>query len=182
MRSPGICRIAVALCAGCSALATVSTLPAAAQTEPGNCTSIADVAPIYSGIQFGAAIQGLFDNFLTNGGTVGCVDCHTHPASSAAGHLDLTDGFAWTHLIEVPSHEDSAILYVMPNHPEQSLLFQKINCNTPADGARMPLGYPADTLSPEQQALIYDWIAEGAPVGTTDGVFRNGFDSRGFDH
>ncbi len=175
------CRLAVVLCAACSLLAMLAAPPAAGQTVPSGCTSIADVTPLYSGIQYGAAIQGLFDNFLTNGGTAGCVDCHIHPASGAAGHLDLTDGVSWRHLVDVPSYEDSDIMYVVPNHPEQSLLFQKINCDTPAVGARMPYGYPPGTLAAEQQALIYDWIAEGAPVGSTDGIFRSGFDIRGFE-
>ncbi len=159
--------------------------PVAGGVVPSGCTSIQDVPATYSGIEFGAAIQAdVFDNFLTNGGIAGCIDCHTHPASGASGHLDLTDGFSWSHLVNIPSYDDSSLTYVVPNHPEQSLLFQKINCDNPADGVRMPYqGYPdgATTLSPEQQALIYDWIAEGAPVTTTDGIFRNSFDMRGFD-
>jgi hypothetical protein len=58
------------------------------------------------------------------------------------------------------------------------LLFQKVNCDPPDVGDRVPLGY--GDLSPEQQALIYDWIAEGAPSGTTDDIFHNDFDPRGF--
>ncbi|MBS0487632.1 MAG: hypothetical protein JSS13_09840 [Proteobacteria bacterium] len=170
--------VLVAALAACSTLA--GSFAAFAQTLPNGCTSIADVPPQFSGIQFGAAIQGLFDNFLTNGGTAGCVDCHTSPASGAAGHLDLTDGVSWAHLFDVTSYNDHNIKYVVPNHPEQSLLFQKVNCDNPATGARMPFGFPPGTLSPEQQATIYDWIAEGAPSGITDGIFRNGFDVRGF--
>jgi len=152
---------------------------------PSGCTSIQDVPATYSGIEFAAAIQAdIFDNFLTNGGVAGCTDCHTHPAAGASGHLDLTDGFSWSHLVNAASYDDSSLVYVVPNHPEQSLLFQKINCDNPAEGVRMPYqGYPdgMTMLSPEQQALIYDWIAEGAPVTTTDGIFRNSFDIRGFD-
>jgi hypothetical protein len=42
-------------------------------------------------------------------------------------------------------------------------------------------GYPdgMTVLSPYQQALIWDWIAEGAPVTSTDGIFRDTFDIRG---
>ncbi len=170
-----------AIVSAVAAVALVSTSSTASNVVPSGCTSIQDVPPIYGGIEYGAAIQGLFDNFLTNGGTAGCVDCHIDPASQAAGHLDLTDGNSWRDLVKVPSNEDSGIVYVVPNHPDQSLLFQKINCTNPAVGVQMPLDYPAGTLSPEQQALIYDWIAEGAPVGTTDGIFRNGFDIRGFN-
>ena len=42
----------------------------------------------------------------------------------------------------------------------------------------MPDGFPA--LTADQQATIYDWIAAGAPVGTTDQIFRGTFDLRGF--
>ena len=164
--------------------ASMALWSTAGGVTPSGCTSIQDVAPIYSGIEYNAAIQSLFDNFLTNGGAAGCVDCHKNPASGASGRLDLTDGFSWGHLVNVASYDDSSLTYVVPNHPEQSLLFQKINCDNPAEGVRMPFqGFPdgSTTLDPDQQALIYDWIAAGAPVGTTDGVFRNGFDIRGFD-
>jgi len=150
------------------------------QSAPSGCTDISAVAPIYSGIQYGAAIQGLFVDFDGMGN--GCSACHTSNmgTNTPAGNLNLdpAETSPYANLVNIPSDEDPALVYVVPNHPEQSLLFEKINCDTPAVGARMPYGYPA--LSPYQQALIYDWIAEGAPVGTTDGVFRDGFDGRGF--
>lgn len=157
----------------------VSLLASAAGATPSGCTSIQDI-PIAYTITYGAAIQGLFDNFSNNGSTTGCVSCDKSPASGAAGHLDLTDGVSFGHLVDVPSYNDPSVMYVISNHPEQSLLFQKINCDTPATGQRMPYGYPPGTLTPEQQALIYDWIAEGAPFDTTNGIFRDGFDPRGF--
>jgi hypothetical protein len=167
-----IASIAVASALGASMLGR----SASQSVTPSGCTSIQNVPVTYS-ITYGAAVQGLFDNFLTNGGTEGCVDCHTAPPS--AGGLDLTDGVSWSNLINVSSATDASLKYVVPNHPEQSLLFQKINCDTPAIGHRMPLvGGP---LSPEQQALIYDWIAGGAPATTTNTLFRDGFDIRGFD-
>jgi hypothetical protein len=59
----------------------------------------------------------------------------------------------------------------------------KVDCDDPGGnggaGARMPLDNYAGGLTAQQIALIYDWIAEGAPAGTTDGIFRNGFDIRG---
>jgi hypothetical protein len=175
---------AVALLACASAVLTAFAALPVAGVAPSGCTSIEDVPPIYGGIEYGAAIQGLFDNFLTNGGSAGCADCHTSSGGGApSGNLDLTDGVSYLNLINVPADEDASLFYVVPNHPEQSLLFEKVNCDTPAIGVRMPyLGYPdgTTTLSPDQQALIYDWIAEGAPVGVTDGIFRNGFDVRGF--
>ncbi len=60
----------------------------------------------------------------------------------AAGNLDLdaSETSSYGDLVNVPSDEDPSIMYVVPNHPEQSLLFQKINCDNPAVGDRMPLG------------------------------------------
>jgi hypothetical protein len=158
-------------------LLTNASAVCAAQ-PPSGCTSIADVPPTFSGIQYGAAIQGMFDDF--NGMNVGCTMCHFTPPPTPSGHLNLDDGASWTHLVNVASWEDATLTYVVPGHPEQSLLFAKINCDTPPIGARMPYGFPSDTISAEQQALVWDWIAAGAPVGVTDGVFRNGFDTRGF--
>ena len=106
---------------------------------------------------------------------------HFTPPPTPSGNLDLSDGISWFNLVNVPSDEDAGLTYVVPGHPEQSLLFQKINCDSPVVGSRMPYGFPTGTLSAEQQALIWDWIAAGAPVGITDGIFRNGFDLRGFD-
>ena len=42
-------------------------------------------------------------------------------------------------------------------------------------------GYPNGTtvLTTYQMAQLWDWIAEGAPVSPTDGVFRGTFDIRG---
>jgi hypothetical protein len=175
------CAATTALIACASSLASLALAWASTPGAPSGCTDISAVPPIYSGIEYGAAIQGLFDNFLSNGGSAGCADCHTSADGGApAGDLDLTSGISWGQLVNHASSQDSSLIRVVPNRPEASLLFQKINCDAPAVGARMPYGFPAGTLSPEQQALIYDWIAAGAPVGTTDGVFRNGFDVRGF--
>jgi hypothetical protein len=165
---------ALALAAGI-ALATMSAHMHAG--APVGCTRIADIPPNYA-ITYGAAIQGLFDDYATNGGTAGCIDCHEPPAPT--GGLDLTSGVSWGHLVGVPSMEDPGILYVVPGRPEESLLFRKVNCEEPGVGARMPLDGYGGGLTPEQQALIYDWIAAGAPAGASEGLFRNGFDTRGF--
>jgi len=163
--------------AGSLALAHTTNM----QSAPSGCTDISAVAPIYSGIQYGAAIQGLFVDFDGMGN--GCSACHTSNmgTNTPAGNLNLdpSETSPYANLVNIPSDEDPALVYVVPNHPEQSLLFEKINCDTPAVGARMPYGFPSDTLTPEQIALVWDWIAAGAPVGVTDGVFRDGFDWRG---
>jgi len=153
---------------------------------PSGCTPIDYLPPMYSGIQFGAAIEGIFIDF--NGQGNGCADCHTSAMHTQipAGNLDLDPNESpspYVNLINVVSAEDPSLIYVVPNYPERSLLFQKVNCDTPGVGVRMPYqGYPdgMTTLTPYQQALIYDWIAEGAPADTTNGIFRGTFDLRGF--
>ena len=169
--------IVLAACAG--TMAAISPVAKSQSQSPSGCTSIQDVPPTYSGIQYGAAIQGMFDDF--NGMGSGCTMCHFTPPPIPSGNLNLDDGVSWSNLVNVSSDEDPSLVYVLPGHPEQSLLFQKINCNLPSVGNRMPYGYPSDTLTPQQQALVWDWIAAGAPVGITDGVFRDAFEIRGFD-
>jgi len=164
--------LAIALAAGpAEALAGVAV--------PSGCTRIADIAPNYA-ISYGAAIQGLFDDYATNGGTAGCVDCHFAPPPKPSGDLDLSAGTSWAHLVGVPSTADPSIAYVVPGRPDLSLLFRKVNCDEPGVGARMPLDGYGGGLQPEQQALIYDWIANGAQPGSSDTLFRSGFDLRGF--
>jgi hypothetical protein len=175
-RLPNFLLVILAACA--STFGGVIASRAATDDSPSGCTDIQSVPPIYSGIQYGAAIQGMFDDF--NGMDVGCTMCHFTPPPTPSGNLNLDDGVSWVHLINIPSDEDASFTYVVPGHPERSLLFQKINCDSPQVGSRMPFGFPSDTLSPQQQALVWDWIAAGAPVGSTDGVFRNNFDVRGF--
>jgi hypothetical protein len=170
MRVTAVVAVAVACALGAT--------PAIAGT-PGGCTRIADIAPNYA-ITYGAAVQGLFDDYATNGGSAGCVDCHFAPPPMPSGELDLSAGVSWGHLVGVPSAEDPGLLYVVPGRPQESLLFLKVNCDEPATGARMPLDNYGGGLLPEQQALIYDWIANGALSGTSSTVFRDGFEIRGF--
>ncbi|MCC7254326.1 MAG: hypothetical protein IT467_00150 [Dokdonella sp.] len=166
-----LCVSALALCACAGA--------AAGDFEPATCTRIADIPANYA-IAYGAAIQGLFDDYATNGGSAGCVDCHFTPPPQPSGNLDLSPGLSWGHLVGVPSALDPTQVYVVPGHPELSLLFRKVNCDAPGVGGRMPLNGYGGGLLPEQQALIYDWIANGALPGTSNTVFRDGFEIRGF--
>jgi hypothetical protein len=147
---------------------------------PSGCTRIADI-PVQYAVSYGAAVQSLFDDYATDGGMAGCVDCHFSPPPQPSGELDLSAGVSWGHLVNVPSGEDPGILYVVPGRPEDSLLFRKVNCDDPGVGGRMPLDGYGGGLTAEQQALIYDWIAGGASPGTSEGLFRNGFDVRGFE-
>jgi hypothetical protein len=150
---------------------------------PTGCTSIANI-PVATTISYGAAIQhGIFQDF--NGMAQGCADCHTTGmgVQFPSGNLDLDPTESpspYVNLLDVESPDYPGVKYVVPGHPEQSLLFWKVNCDAPVYGARMPLSNYGGGLSAEQQAEIYDWIAGGAPAGTTDVIFRGTFDLRGF--
>jgi hypothetical protein len=171
-----------------AALAAVVASAAVAAQTPSGCTDISDQPPSYNGIQFSAAIQyNIFVNFLGTPSPIGCADCHTTAMGSQfpSGNLDLDpqdDPPPYTNIVNVPADADPSLTYVVPKHPERSLLFWKVNCSNPVSGVQMPyLGYPdgMTTLTTYQMAQIWDWIAEGAPVQTTDGIFLGTFDIRG---
>lgn len=175
------CAIAVSFfLSAASALAVTQT--------PDGCIDISDQPESYNNIQFAAAIQSnIFVNFESFPNTAGCADCHTTAGGTQtpSGSLDLDpqdDPPPYENIVNVASPRTPALIYVVPNHPERSLLFWKVNCANPVNGDQMPYqGYPdgKTTLTTYQMAQIWDWIAEGAPVDTTDGIFRSTFDIRG---
>ena len=171
-------RLVVACVAVASCAATIAVSLGAQDTVvPSGCTPIAKI-PVAHNIEYGSAIQSIFNDF--SGMSTGCIDCHFDIDQNPSGNLDLTAGVSWHNIVNVASDENSNYKYVVPFHPEQSLLFQKINCDFPAVGSRMPLDNYGGGLTVNQQALVYDWIADGAPVQTTDDVFRSNFEVRGF--
>ncbi|MEP7043773.1 MAG: hypothetical protein ABI843_11965 [Dokdonella sp.] len=148
------------------AAALFLTRPAAAIGDAEGCTDL-DGVPIQYVIDYQSAIQGIFDN--------NCIACHSGDKPPAG--LDLGAGGSWAHIVNVPSSQDPTFTRVIPDAPYQSLLFLKVNCDTPGVGHRMPFGQKP--LSEDDQALLLDWIAGGAPSTTTDGIFRSGFELRG---
>jgi hypothetical protein len=132
-----------------------------------------DAQPVQYTISY-SAIQTVFN---TN-----CVACHASyvdcdpangPGNPPAG-LDLCPGVSWSAIVNHASSQNAAYTRVLPNQPQTSLLFHKVNCAAPDVGSRMPYGGPY--LSAYEQALLRDWIAGGAPIGTTEGIFRDSFD------
>lgn len=154
--------LALVLAAGRDALAW----PTAWAVQPSGCDSLDGEPPQFT-IDYQAGIQGIFNTY--------CTGCHEGDFPPAG--LDLGPGVSWGNLVGHASSQDAGLVRVVPNHPEQSLLFHKVNCATPDVGSRMPLGGGA--LPTELQALIYDWIAAGAPAGVTDTLFRGSFEPRG---
>ncbi|MBD8527914.1 hypothetical protein [Pseudomarimonas arenosa] len=107
-----------------------------------------------------------------------CSGCH-NPGQFDGG-FDISDDGSDAIYKIVPT-------YVEPGRPELSYLFQKVNCDTPDAGTRMPASQPGTAGTPltiEQQGIIYDWIAQGAlgdlegePPIARDFIFRDGGES-----
>jgi hypothetical protein len=93
-----------------------------------------------------------------------CDACHSMPANDIAnGNLEMgkTQLSAYTALVGRSSTSSRCMAQplVVPNHPEMSLLFQKLS-PTPPCGSRMPLGGAA--FNDAQMEMIRSWIAAGA--------------------
>lgn len=107
-------------------------------------------------------------------------NCHlgTQPTADLdLGSLQLSIYY----LVGQPSSQDDRVLRVEPGNPEASLLMQKVGCTQPDVGGPMPP--PMGHLSLSLQALIHDWIAQGAYGENTedpiprDFVFRDSLES-----
>jgi hypothetical protein len=138
--------------------------PAAGLAQPSGCDSIASV-PITWNIDYATDIQEIF--------ATRCSNCHVDHAGNPSAGLDLDPDWSYDNLVNAPS--GTGEILVVPGNPQASVLFQKINCDTPAAGLRMPRLRPDIPLA--EQALIYDWIMLGAPR-VTDTLFANGFEVR----
>ncbi len=156
-RATATCRLLAAI----ALVGLVSPLFAAS-----GCDSIASV-PITWNIDYESDIQAIFNNR--------CSNCHVKSGGDPSAGLNLDPGASWDALVNAPSQEELGRLLVEPGQPLASFLFEKINCETPNKGGRMPKGRVAIPLN--EQALIHDWIMLGAPLGQTDFILSDGFDS-----
>jgi hypothetical protein len=147
----------------CLSLAWASA-PAAATS---GCDSIASI-PITWNIDYSLDIQEVFNNR--------CSNCHVDHGGSPMGDLDLDPEFSYDNLVNGPSNEQPGRFLVVPGQPLDSVLFEKINCEVPNFGMRMPRGRAPLPLT--EQALIFDWIMLGAPRLQTDFILANGFEPR----
>lgn len=150
--------------------ATVLLLALAPAVHAGGATGCSDITSVAPFTQFRyTQFQSIFDTLTDpkdpNSGL--CTSCH--PGNLGAGGLGLGEGFSYANLVGVESGQQPGLLRVLPGSPLASLLFQKVNCDEPEVGARMP---PGGSLSLTQQALFFDWIRHGAPLS------RLGFEDR----
>ena len=118
-------------------------------------------APIHFGVDWQTEIKPILQDY--------CVGCHSFGSTP-----DFSD-------IGIDAIFKIVNTYAQPGNPAASRLFVKINCSSPDGGQQMPLGDPP--LSFMEQALIFDWIDQGAlgenPPGAIDRDFivRDSFES-----
>lgn len=101
-----------------------------------------------------------------------CQACHVPGHPDGFGFMDLSVpasdvvNLRW---VNVPADmgagppqlcQSSGFLRVVPGNPAASLVYRKISETTPPCGMQMPEGGPF--LPPDQQALFFDWITQGA--------------------
>jgi hypothetical protein len=110
-----------------------------------------------------------------------CTDnCHSGTVPTAGLNLS-SPTISIYFLVNQFSNQVSTVPMVVPGNAKASLFFQKINCTAPDVGNRMP---PGGQVSTALQALIYDWIEQGAygenpedPIAR-DFIFRDGAESQ----
>lgn len=144
------------LCGGGSSLAMACS--------PEDLSSI----PLTDNIDYATQVQPIFNN--------ACTGCH-----GGSGGLNLGAAVSRGNLVNVASNNANAgIPRVTPGNAAASFLFRKINCTALGAGLgqRMPRNGPP-YLSIEQQALIMDWILDGARAQSDpDRIFGSGVESR----
>ena len=145
----------------------------ATHAAPTGCDDLSSV-PITEGVDFDTQIRPLIAGAMS---TYSCADCHQ--PNSPNGGLDLMETSNSPPAIEALAQR------ITERRPRESLFFNKINCADPDFGSRMPLA--GSPLPIEVQALVYDWIAQGARGTNPDGnevsdtVFRSGLESMRID-
>lgn len=135
---------------------------------PESCDPAFLAEPQTHAFNYAAQIQPIWNQY--------CADCHVQHGGNPVMGLDLEPPFSRDNLVLVPSAQDPTVALVWPGQPEISLLWHKLNCASPGPlpgGHQMPFGRPPLPLA--LQALVYDWIAAGAPVEV---LLRDGFDER----
>jgi len=127
--------------------------------------------PINYNVDFNTEILPLFSDYS-------CSSCHD--GSDGGLNLSTNAGPPLLPLLGAVSFQ-TGTAFVEPEFPELSYLLEKVNCQTPFSGVRMPA--TGAIMSLADQGLIYDWIYEGAlgefPPGLwyRDLIFRNNLES-----
>lgn len=138
---------------------------AQAQAQASGCSDLSAQAPTPR-IDYYTQIQPIWE--------IRCSNCHVNFGSSPSADLSLNEEDSWIQLVEIPSVQVPARQRVQPGQAVASYLFEKINCDLPEAGERMPRGRMPIPLA--EQALIRDWIQQGAREFTPPLLFGDGFE------
>jgi hypothetical protein len=172
---------ALLLAIGLGASAVVQAFPGFGSAAGGaGCDSLAS-EPVNYQVVFEDEIQPYFGGVLGSPITPRCETCHV---ALSFGNMSLAPINVLTNLLGVDGSGQQSPNYplrrIVPGHPEQSLLFLRINCDdAPDTGGRMPPGSGGGMNDPEFlhfEALVHDWIKSGALMFGSDRVFQAGFD------
>jgi hypothetical protein len=103
-----------------------------------------------------------------------CSNCHVNFGGSPSAGLSLNVEDSWLALVAMPSVLVPERFLVAPGEVSASFLFEKVNCDAPVAGLRMPRGRLP--IPSAEQALIRDWILQGAREFAPPVLFENGFE------
>lgn len=105
-----------------------------------------------------------------------------HIGTNALADLDLSSPVISIYfLVSQDSSQNNEVKRVIAGDAKRSLFFNKVNCTDPSVGNRMPPGGHVPTAL---QALIYDWIEQGAygenpeDPAMRDFFFKDGVESQ----
>jgi hypothetical protein len=154
-----------------SLIAAVFLSSSASAITPSGCEDIS-AQPV----RFGVGFDEIYNNIVA----VRCANCHTNGGSS--GGMALPDvNTAFTNWINVlPTNVNAQdVVRIRPTNPAGSFVFLKVNCTTPGVGAGVRMPRNAAPLTLAEQALIFDWILQGANrTANTDILFQGRFEDR----
>ena len=89
-----------------------------------------------------------------------CIACHGTTTNHLGQNLDLETNL---HAATVDVVGAYGIVLVVPNAPEESMLYMKSTDTQPATGAGIAMP-PGDTLGDGTTQVVADWILAGAPA------------------
>jgi hypothetical protein len=93
--------------------------------------------------------------------TASCALSGCHTGSSPAQGMNLSEGSAYSNIVNVPSNEQPTLDRIEPNDPAASYLYLKVTGDPSIVGEQMPFGGPP--LSQTLIDLLRNWIERGAP-------------------
>lgn len=135
----------------CFGLALALGLPLQVFAQATGCDDLSGL-PEAIAVDYRTEIQPIWE--------IRCANCHVNHSGSPSAQLDLNEEESWAALYAMPSLIAEGRLMVRPGDPDASFLLEKLRCEQPQVGERMPRGRLPIPLA--EQALVRDWIAQGA--------------------